>query len=99
MSAQGTRPPHGASWLPARKPETRNPKAERSPKSEIREAIAKLQNRREKAQKAQIGGAIPSLLSFLCLFAATRWPADSDFGLRISFGLRPSGFGLPPRGS
>jgi hypothetical protein len=86
------------------KPEGRNPKSERRPKSEgrkgtfriwwpsagtfdeVREASAKLQNRRKKLQKAQKNEALRYSLRSLRSFAAS-----SLIGSRISgFGLRPS---------
>jgi hypothetical protein len=55
----------------------------------IREAIAKLQNRRKKDQKTQQNSSIRSFLRSLCFFAAS-----SAIGSRVSDFFRPSAFGL-----
>jgi len=70
-----------------RKSEARNPKAERSPKSEIRIT----------SSEAQLSSC-PKTIS--CPTANLRQESaplrPSDFGFRASFGFRISGFGFPP---
>jgi hypothetical protein len=66
------------------KSEIRNPKAERRPKSEIRNQYWIFQP-----------AAAREYTPLRWVLAGSFWTTGSDFGFQVSFGLRPSGFGFP----